>query len=95
MTFPNAHSQIYRNEAGEVLGWDNTSYDEPEYCDTCGFNHSGDCQPEDLDEDEIDHDRLEAVCYKCGETFIPDSPEDLIHQADVNGHPCGGIGSLL
>jgi hypothetical protein len=51
MTFPNAHSQIYRNAEGEVLGWsDKTSY-EPEYCDTCGFNHSGDCPEEDPDED--------------------------------------------
>lgn len=29
--FPNAGSVIYYNEAGEVLGWDNPSYYEPEY----------------------------------------------------------------
>lgn len=54
MTFPNAGSHIYRNEAGEVMGWSDESSYEPEYCDTCGFNHSGDCPPEDLDEDDED-----------------------------------------
>jgi hypothetical protein len=29
--FPNAHSSVYCNEEGEVLGWDNTYYDEPDY----------------------------------------------------------------
>jgi hypothetical protein len=56
MTFPNAHSTVYRNEEGEVLGWsDETSY-EPEYCDICGFNHSGDCMVDDYYEEELDDD---------------------------------------
>lgn len=29
MTFPTAGSRIYRNEEGEVVGWDNPSYDDP------------------------------------------------------------------
>lgn len=46
MTFPGAGAQVYRNEAGEVLGWDYPS--EPEYDD-------GDMEPPaswrpDLDE---------------------------------------------
>lgn len=50
--FPNAHSNIYRNKEGEVLGWsDETSY-EPEYCDICGLHHSGECYDLDDDEDE-------------------------------------------
>jgi hypothetical protein len=29
--FPGAGAQIYYNEAGEPLGWDYPSYDEPDY----------------------------------------------------------------
>ncbi len=29
--FPNAGSTIYRNDDGEVLGWDNNYADEPDY----------------------------------------------------------------
>lgn len=29
MTFPGAGAQVYRNEEGEVLGWDYPDYDEP------------------------------------------------------------------
>lgn len=28
--FPTAHSIVYRNEAGEVVGWDQPPYDEPD-----------------------------------------------------------------
>lgn len=31
MTFPAASSTIYYNEDGEVLGWDQPLYDEPDY----------------------------------------------------------------
>lgn len=30
MTFPGAGASVYRNEAGEVLGWDYPDYDRPE-----------------------------------------------------------------
>jgi hypothetical protein len=29
--FPGAGANVYRNEEGEVLGWDYPSYDEPDY----------------------------------------------------------------
>lgn len=29
--FPMAHSRIYKNEAGEVLGWDNEDTYEPDF----------------------------------------------------------------
>jgi hypothetical protein len=29
--FPGANAQIYRNEAGEPIGWDYPSYDEEYY----------------------------------------------------------------
>lgn len=58
MTFPNAHSHIYRNEAGEVMGWSDESAYEPEYCDICGSNHSLliDCTDQD---DEPEDEELE------------------------------------
>ena len=34
--FPTAHSTIYYNEEGEVLGWSDDSYYEPEWCAHCG-----------------------------------------------------------
>lgn len=39
---------------------------------------------------------LEAVCGKCGETFIPHSeePDDLIHGQTEAEKPCGGQGTV-
>lgn len=58
MTFPNAHSTVYRNEEGEVLGWSDETQYEPEYCDICGTNHpaSVDCMNYDDDEEDDDDD---------------------------------------
>ena len=47
MTFPSAHSRIFYNEEGEVLGWDNPSYDEPPDPD-----EEYDYDPDDLDDEE-------------------------------------------
>jgi hypothetical protein len=33
MVFPGAGAQVYRNEAGEPIGWDYPSYDEPDVGD--------------------------------------------------------------
>ena len=97
--FPTSGSHIYRNDEGEVLGWDNESSYEPEYCGNCGGNHSEyNCPYDDFDEDaeEYDDDEdedqaliFESVCNKCGETFNPDSREDLKHAG------CGGHGKVL
>lgn len=39
---------------------------------------------------------LEAVCNKCGNTFIPDSETDLTHHWDEErGINCGGEGELM
>lgn len=54
MTFPTSDSIIYRNEEGEVLGWDRPSDPMDYYCDTCGFPHAGPCPDEDEDEDPDD-----------------------------------------
>lgn len=54
MTFPTAGSVVYRNEDGEVLGWDSPSYGEsiPEDWDTpewddyyAGHEHDGEADP--------------------------------------------------
>lgn len=39
--------------------------------------------------------RLEGVCRKCGETFIPDGPTDLEHLETLTGAPCGGAGVIV
>jgi hypothetical protein len=66
--FPGPGAQIYKNEAGEVLGWDYPSYDEPyeddfeqerRYqlmppCEGCGQH------PEDCD----------CYCSRCGEASM-------------------------
>lgn len=56
--FPTAGSEIYRNEAGEVTGWDAAPSSEPEYCDQCGVCHAGPCDDEDEDDTEL--------CVSCG-----------------------------
>jgi hypothetical protein len=60
--FPTSNSVVYRNEAGEVLGWDNPTDDAMAYyCDMCGFSHAGPCPEEDEpDEDEDDDDDEET-----------------------------------
>jgi hypothetical protein len=51
--FPPSGAEIYRNEAGEPLGW-NVPEDGPPYCDICGFNHIGLCEPWPEEEDDED-----------------------------------------
>lgn len=57
--FPGAGAVVYRNEAGEPLGWDYPSDDYPEYCDQCGGHHGGSCNDE--------YDEPDNWCRKCGE----------------------------
>ncbi len=55
MAFPGPNSEIYYNEAGEPLGWDNVSYDDPR----------GDDEEDDFDywdeEEDDDDDDAEVV----------------------------------
>jgi hypothetical protein len=49
--FPTANSQVYRNEAGEVLGWDNPGYDDgPDPDDYYDQFDDGDYDQEPVDE---------------------------------------------
>jgi hypothetical protein len=48
--FPGPNANIYRNEVGEVLGWDYPA--EPEYCDVCGVMHSSLCPGSYQDNDD-------------------------------------------
>lgn len=54
--FPGANAQIYRNEAGEVIGWDNPSADDPydPDDDLDDLDDSGDCDDEDEDDPDDD-----------------------------------------
>lgn len=38
--------------------------------------------------------RLEAECLDCGETFIPDSGDDVTHVVRDDGTDCGGSGVI-
>lgn len=58
--FPTAHSVVYRNEAGEVLGWDNPSNEDEWY------------DPDDyLNSDEDDEWCEEHEQGNCGEVHEP------------------------
>lgn len=54
--FPGGGAQIYRNEAGEPIGWDYPADDATTYwCDLCGVSHPGVCpddQGAEFDDDE-------------------------------------------
>lgn len=53
--FPPPGAEIYYNDAGEPLGWDNPGAYEPEYCDYCGGAHGSIACPEDDDLVVDDH----------------------------------------
>jgi len=55
MGFPSAGDEVYRNEAGEPVGWGKPESAEDNYCDDCGFSHGGEC-PDEPDYDEYDED---------------------------------------
>lgn len=51
--FPGPGAEIYRNEEGEVLGWDYPSDDDSHlYCDDCGYYHTGECRWWEWDDDD-------------------------------------------
>jgi hypothetical protein len=60
--FPPAGAQIHRNEAGEVTGWDNPYYDEPDYDPYGSLHEDSYYGPDDWndttteDETEYDHE---------------------------------------
>lgn len=37
---------------------------------------------------------LEAICNRCGQTFVPADENDLTHEVKDNGQSCGGRGRL-
>lgn len=59
MIFPGPNSEIYRNEAGEPIGWSNESSYEPEYCDYCGGAHNQDNCPDYWDDDDGDDEEYD------------------------------------
>jgi len=81
--FPTANSTIYRNEAGEVLGWDAGGYDEPYeafddlYPDYPEPKDRAECISWGVhaeDGDGVDDDRAEDVyeCSACAGRFYVD-----------------------
>ncbi len=84
--FPSAHSRIYYNEAGEVIGWDNPQYDEPPEPDD-GFEEYYRDWP---DMDDCDHSEVHETdlhCLICGCCLICPNchTEDSIEVTAVPG----------
>lgn len=52
--FPGAGAVVYYNEAGEPLGWDYPSYDEPDYDPYDDVFVNGDEDEEDEGDEPID-----------------------------------------
>jgi hypothetical protein len=50
MAFPGPNAEVFYNEAGEPLGWDNHYYDEPPDVDEF-YDYIDDSEFEDEDED--------------------------------------------
>lgn len=84
--FPGAGANIYRNEAGEPLGWDYPSYDEPPNPDD--FDRYDDDPDDSDDEDGGDEPlRCEAQARKGTGTGICDRPLDTNGYCDrANDH---------
>lgn len=75
MTFPTAGSQVYYNEAGEPLGWDNPARDDGP--DPDEFNDAA---------DYFDDGGAEwIICDECGEEYEDGDPEAAKHTVDT-GH---------
>lgn len=55
--FPGPGDTVYRNEAGEVLGWDGP--DEPEYFDCCGITGRCVCDDYNGEDDYGDGNQVE------------------------------------
>ncbi|WP_372741517.1 hypothetical protein [Neptunomonas sp.] len=66
MMFPGANARIYRNEAGEVMGWDYPSEDDEVY-DPDDYLH-------DPYEDDDDYD--EDVERRINDRKVEDKPDD-------------------
>jgi hypothetical protein len=60
MTFPTAHSQIYRNDAGEVTGWDSPGYDDEPY-DPEDYLDGADYDDDDDDDEPENHLPIDPV----------------------------------
>lgn len=82
--FPGAGARVYRNEAGEPLGWDYPSYDEPEYDDFAADDIGHD--PRDViecvewgmhgDNCDTNNDGTRWVCMACGDDAGPVDTDD-------------------
>lgn len=77
--FPGPGAQIYRNEAGEPVGWDTPSYDEPPY-DPDDYLYDPDDETDD-DYDDFEDDPDEDPDEDPGPGETGDEAEDGNHGA--------------
>jgi len=76
--FPGPGDTVYRNEAGEVTGWDRNDY-EPEYFDCCGV--AGRCACDDGSDDECDGEHAWVIITEPeGLTFVEDKDLDKVRE---------------
>lgn len=74
--FPTAHSTIIRNEDGEVLGWDNTYYDEAPDQD---LFYDDEEDFEDIDPATCEHGDRTQIDLRTGRPHLEEMPtEDAI-----------------
>lgn len=79
MTFPGAHAQVYRNEEGEVLGWDQLPYP-----DTDERDYEEEAYWADYEEDP-DGGTEWVICDECGNEYEDGDPEIKQHEQET-GH---------
>lgn len=73
--FPGAGASVYYNEAGEPLGWDYPSYDEPEY------------DPDDyLAGYDDDYEEHVHTCRGCDKEFDCDGGPNADRCTEFNGY---------
>jgi hypothetical protein len=83
MNFPTAHSTIYRNEAGEVTGWDTSYGYEPDYDpyndsyyadeEPDWYGDAAECKRQKEHGNDADQDRDGTwTCCACGEDCTPE-----------------------
>lgn len=88
MTFPGYGAEVYRNEAGEVTGWDGPTDSSFFYCEECGGHHAGACE-DNYDEEEAMDDPDEVVTDHFGHPITQldadeeDYPEGMGHRQDT------------
>ena len=88
--FPGSHAQIYRNEVGEVIGWDYPSYDDSPSDNDDWYDNNYEQEPEELEPWECREKGLHGDSGTGSRTWF-----DWISGGLVNGRNAGDHYSWL